>query len=62
MAGVAVVVRVGKDPVVPSALSPGQGLDFIVILSLQRGLTYSLTLEQLNFILHTDKQPQRGSG
>lgn len=49
--GVAVVVSVRENPEVFPTLGSEQGLDFCVVLTVQRGLTYCFVLEQLHLIL-----------
>ena len=55
--GVAVMISVCENPLIPPAFSLVKGLDVCVILSVQRCLTCCLILKQLQLILepHTDK-------
>ena len=50
-AGVAVMVGVRENPVISSAFALAQGPDLCVVLTVQRGLTRRLVLEQLHLIL-----------
>lgn len=59
-AGVAVMISVREDPVITSALGFVQGLDISVVLTVQRGLTCCLVLEQLHLILGPQTQRQDG--
>lgn len=49
--GVAVVIRVCEDPAITRPLGLKKGLDFCVVLAVQRCLTRCLILKQLHFIL-----------
>lgn len=49
--GVAIVISICENSVISSTLGLVQSFDFCVVLTVQRGLTCCLVLEQLHFIL-----------